>query len=330
MAESKKEKSYLIWMLKIIATIMVIYIHSANIFGYSNTTIPDYLRPFSLLSNTGVPLFMLISGYLFFRREVDWKENLRKKVKRLAIPFLIWSGFWILFEFAGYLIFPSRFENVLGWNLADFLYNWIGIPFTAGPLYGPLWYVRDLFIISIFAPFVQRLIRKYPIAFFILAVVFWFVPINRMFRQTVVLFVIGGVFSIQSDWIEAFKRIDYKIGFITLSAAIAASFVKIDCMYQLTIFLYTATAFLICNGLLHNKHVKSVCKYLAAYVFIIYVLHGKPLSIMQILYTSLLTGKGWVLLGYFILPLICFFAFLGVAIVFKKYLPRAYKICTGE
>lgn len=70
--EGKSKKSYLIWMLKIIATMMVLYIHSANIFGYCKIGMPNYLRPFSMFANTGVPLFMGLFQVFFSFTKKMW------------------------------------------------------------------------------------------------------------------------------------------------------------------------------------------------------------------------------------------------------------------
>lgn len=114
-----KSKSYTIWMMKIVATFLVVFIHSANIFRYANSFMPSVLTPFSMLANTGVPIFMVVSGYLFFLTQKDWKQNFIKKVKRLALPFFIWSCFWVGVEALGHIVLPGQFENVFGWSPAE-------------------------------------------------------------------------------------------------------------------------------------------------------------------------------------------------------------------
>lgn len=234
-------------------------------------------------------------------------------------------------EMAGHIVLPTRFQNVANWSLADFLLKWIGIPFTTGPLYGPLWYVRDLFIISIIAPFFQKFLRKCPICFLLISLLLWFSPISHMFRQTVLLFIIGEVLSMKSESIVCLKKKDYRIGFLTLIAGVATSFIKIDYFYQLIILLYILSAFLICKEIDNRGYdTKRKCELIASHIFLIYVLHGKPLSVMQIVYTSVVANTTMIITGYFIFPLICFFLCLIISIIFKKIMPKIYKICTGE
>lgn len=329
--EAKTEtKSYTIWLLKIFATFMVIYIHAANIYGYSNLQMPTCFRPFSLLANTGVPLFMLISGFLFFRKEVEWKENTLKKIKRLAIPFLIWSGFWVVIEVLGFLFFPAKFDNVFSDGIIGVLKLWIGIPFIQGPLYGPLWYVRELFIISIVAPLIQKPLRKWPKVFSIVGIVLWLLPINTMFRRTVVLFILGGALSNEKKIIEKLKRFNWKTGVIILLIGVAISFFQNSITYQITLALYSVSALIIGTELVKGKSAQRFSFEISKYIFLIYCIHGKPLSILQIIYTSLFKSPALVYVGYFLLPIICFGICLGIAYVFKRFLPSAYKICTGE
>lgn len=309
---------------------MVVYIHGANIFRYGEQSMPVVLSPMSLFANTGVPLFMLISGFLFFQKEINWKTNLIKKMKRLALPFFIWSGFWVVIEFIGYLVLPGRFENVLSGGLVGIILRLIGIPFLQGPLYGPLWYVRELFIISIIAPIIQKPLRKWPTVFALFAVSLWFLPINSMFRQTVVLFIFGGALSNKKEWIERLKKVEWEKGVMFLLAGAITSFIHNSIVYQLTLALNIISVFIIASNIVKKERIKKMSFKLSQYIFLIYCIHGKPLSIMQIAYTGFFKTPVLVSIGYFILPFLCFVICLCVAVLFKKYFPRMYRFCTGE
>lgn len=58
-----------------------------------------------IISHCAVPIFFLISGYLFFQglHEWDtktWKRKIRSRVKTLLIPYILWILFFILFILA--------------------------------------------------------------------------------------------------------------------------------------------------------------------------------------------------------------------------------------
>ena len=50
----------------------------------------------SLISNIicqiAVPIFFLISGYLFYNKEKSYTQKLRKRTKTILMPYFIWNG----------------------------------------------------------------------------------------------------------------------------------------------------------------------------------------------------------------------------------------------
>lgn len=51
-------------ILKAFSCIIVVYIHSFNIYSYSGKNQPCALYPIYIFTKLGVPLFFLISGYI--------------------------------------------------------------------------------------------------------------------------------------------------------------------------------------------------------------------------------------------------------------------------
>lgn len=191
--------------------------------------------------------------------------------------------------------------------------------------------MRDLFIISIIAPFIQEPIKRWPGAFLVVSIASWFLPINPWFRQTVPLFLIGGVFTARPSWNKLIKAMDYRIGILTLIGGIVSSFFnEKDFFYQLTIALYLMSAFIICNTVATRVAAQGVCRSIIPYTFMVYVLHGKPLSIFQIGFTTVFSSKLFIVIGYFIIPIACFVLCLAIAVIFKQLMPKTYKVCTGE
>lgn len=85
------KKNETINYLRCIAAIFVVYIHSANIFGYMNIN-NEYIKSNLLiyLFNTAVPIFFLISGYLtFIKKDINYKNHYKKKLKTLVLPYVI-------------------------------------------------------------------------------------------------------------------------------------------------------------------------------------------------------------------------------------------------
>lgn len=124
-----------------------------------------------VLTDCAVPMFFVISGYLFFLRQDDgftwaqYKAKMLRKCKILLLPFFIWN-------ILGALSYPSRFidatltEKLLGfWSQRMEWGSW------AGPWDGPLWFLRDLFVVMLFSPFIYWIIKRIGIWFIVVMLV---------------------------------------------------------------------------------------------------------------------------------------------------------------
>lgn len=111
-----------------------------------------------VLTDCAVPMFYVISGYLFFIKQdsytwTEYKNKILKKCRTLLLPYLIWNIIAII-------VYPEQFfnvsviEKILGfWSRRVEWGSW------SGPWNGPLWFIRDLFVVMIFSPIISKLIK---------------------------------------------------------------------------------------------------------------------------------------------------------------------------
>ena len=163
--------------------------------------------PFSLwLGETGVPVFFFISGYLFFISKKTYWQKLETRVHTLLVPYLIWNFMLLVLYLATYVIgYP---QEINGRNIADYqLSDYIRLFWDRGsydngnfvPLLCPLWYIRNLLIMSILSPFLYYIIRYARELFLLLIVAWWLTTYHNAFiPQTVLFFSLGAYFSILS------------------------------------------------------------------------------------------------------------------------------------
>lgn len=119
-----------------------------------------------------VPFFFVCSGYFLCRHYVNgsvvavWRVEMRKRVKSLLVPFVIWSIIGICL----YQLLPARIVANLAHGrdlFANFPDGWrfwargFGIYPYAHPLVVPLWYVRSLLIFVVLSPILFKLIEKW-------------------------------------------------------------------------------------------------------------------------------------------------------------------------
>ena len=136
--------------------------------GHANC--PQTLR--DIIYSFHMPLFFICSGFFFSLTDTDnWKKFLERRVKRLYIPFVKWSIFFLLlhnlFYSAG--ILNSDYGNIHGetssiYSLNEIISRFLNILFRMSGyepfILGAFWFMRALFVGSIFLFCLVWLMRK--------------------------------------------------------------------------------------------------------------------------------------------------------------------------
>lgn len=183
--------SHAISFLRFPLAVLVVYIHSLGNGELTtlahdglNVNLRDLLGVMISqgVANIAVPLFFLISGYLFFSDSIftkdDYKNKLKSRCFSLLIPYLLWNFVPLLFVFSKRLIggcFSGEFFSLYAyirnidwlhvfWNSESMTSAIVGINGERMPLSGPinypLWYLRDLIILVILSPLIYSIIRS--------------------------------------------------------------------------------------------------------------------------------------------------------------------------
>lgn len=159
--------------MSFISIVFVLYIHSQftqdEIAGMHTN---DYIQTFwsGMVGRCAVPLFYMISGYLFFLNVPNGMQSvfgkIRKRVRTLLIPYIIgclfFVGFYVIVEM---MPGTSRFLNnsmmsIFQQPLAKLLCaTFYGI--NGGMPYAfQLWFLRDLILIVLTSPLWYALLRQ--------------------------------------------------------------------------------------------------------------------------------------------------------------------------
>ena len=137
------EESERIQILKIWFTIMVIFVHSyteeVNFVGESLVLqVPDWLSMIKFIvshsvSGCAVPGYFFISAVLLYKKEFTWIDNIKKKIKTLLIPYLIFNTVWIIIYFTAQQIavfrpyFPQKSDIVSNWGIMQYVDAYLGL-----------------------------------------------------------------------------------------------------------------------------------------------------------------------------------------------------------
>lgn len=271
------------------------------------------------LVKVAVPVFFIMSGYLFFSNVKEWnltvyKEKMLRRAKTLLIPYLIWnllmavklktfcwSMFWVYWKPAGAQI------------------DWLGNEqLMTAPANMPLWFLRDLIIVSLLTPIIYISIRR--LGYWLLGLlticylsgICAFIP--GLSAYAVYFFTLGAFLSVHNlDFVETMKR--YELPSYILSVILA---IAIMCTYHTLIFSSLMLAFRITGAIsvfclashISPKGQSPLCDsayfiYLAHYVFF--------MSFIDETYFALFgTSTASLSVHYLLCPLIKVTIFVGI------------------
>lgn len=147
MINDKKRIKFLDYM-KIVAIIMVISLHASlwNTNFITNNTFSTYFQYSLRLIMEGVPIFLLVNGYLKLSKKYDLKKHISKTTK-LFIIYCIWVLILTI-------ILSIINKNAITFSsvIELFLQSSSNNPYT-----GILWFLRYLILIYLFFPIIKYL-----------------------------------------------------------------------------------------------------------------------------------------------------------------------------
>ncbi len=206
MNNKKRLSEAITWLrFPMIFFIIMLHCYSVQRLEGSHDVYFKVLYPFSLwLGETGVPGFFFISGYLFFLSNKKYAEKLGSRIYSLLIPYLLWNlillSIYIILYTIGYPQIING-KSMVDFSIIDYLrLFWDRGSYDNGnfvPLLCPLWYIRNLLIMSLLSPLLYYIIR-YARELFLIAITFWWITTyhNAFIPQTILFFSLGAYFSI--------------------------------------------------------------------------------------------------------------------------------------
>jgi surface polysaccharide O-acyltransferase-like enzyme len=314
-----------------------------------------------VLTHICVPVFYLISGYLFFIGLEKWDNFLfLKKIKKrcisLLIPFLIWNSIYILMSLIG--IFRENgwlgvqnffidngywhlYWDCREWNLDRV--NWLGLSNRASsPYLYPLWFLRDLMVVCLASPILYAIFNKIKILGLALLLVCYVsgLFINKPgFSATAFLFFGAGAYFRMNN-IDV-TRFAYKYrSFVYVLAAFLWIICTVlnghnttegDFVYPFyiivgSIALLNLSTFIVRNDIL------NIPTLLIKSSFFVYLLHPiKVINIVLAMSEKVFGGTNPILMtiGYLLVPVVVVGICVLIYYLMDKFTPRLCKVLTG-
>lgn len=326
---------------------MVLYIHSGfhdyphEIQGMVfNIQLQKFIS--GMLGRCAVPLFYVISGYLFFQnmdnRTILW-HKIKKRIRTLIVPYLIAACFFPLFYIimgnipgTGRFINSDDFTNQVCQSMWQILCSLFYDAGNGSPFAFHLWFLRDLIIIIACSPllyYIKKVNRGGMLLIILLLLDFChikYIPVYAL-----LWFWAGALFLMS---LGRMKSMFFPVLFILIS--IIELFVQSSVWEYLQIPIIALGLVSIWN--LYDKLVSKsfnlenhnlscvVCQY----TFFIYLFHEPSLNIVRKLLILILgrSSLGFAI-NYLVSPWIFVVLFVILGFYFKKYSPRIYSICVG-
>ena len=360
-------------LLRFPLALAVVYLHCGGTVDTApyrdglNTNFSDLLciTVSHVITHVAVPSFFLISGYLYFKEgKINYSlyhAKIQKRFYTLFLPYIL-SNFipflFVLFKRIGGGILNGTWENVILYlNSTEYVHlfwdieplnltsqNLLGISTPlSGPINFPLWYLRDLILLTVFSPLIYLLLkygRKYTIFILLICYISGIWITNKILPITgVFFFSLGAYFSLfKIDFLNS--RIMKSVIFKTLAVMFLIIAVYYDGMntylgtiaYKLFICTGVFMTFYIGNKMV-NKGIQ-VNKFLTESSFFIYVSHFIFVFLINIhlliIDKFLVKSTGFLLtVDYLLYPILITILCVTTKYFLQRFIPSIYSLLTG-
>lgn len=336
-------------VLSLVSIILVLYIHSGfhadEIEGMMwNDSVQTFVS--GMMGRCAVPLFYVISGYLFFLKVPEGMKSIygkmKKRVGTLVVPYIIGCLFFV--GFGVLMAVLPRVSKYMNSSMMPLFSNPVGeilrsIFYDAGngsPCAFQLWFLRDLILIVATSPLWYLLLKHLR---WILVVTSFgltylhipFIPFYALFW-----FLLGGqLVQVKNKYGGASLTVFTIVVFLFLSVVqlfmpdmIDWELVKIPIIILGLISIWGIYDMVLGKDFKLSEHrwLATACQF----TFFIYLFHEPTLNIVRKLIVVVL-GKNefGYLASYLISPWIFTACAVFAGLLFRKYLPKVYNICTG-
>ena len=169
--------------ISLILTFLVVILHAYNLESSEvvlsmNSFIQNFIS--YGICTIAVPMFFMISGYLFFYKfkpTLDgWINKYKKRFKSLVIPFVVWCVGWMIIL---YLVQLTPFGQVFFSNMivSEFNLKQLFEYTFKYPIPFQLWYILDLIKLVIISPIIYYIVKLVGKIYASIIIVLWFINI---------------------------------------------------------------------------------------------------------------------------------------------------------
>lgn len=147
-----------------LAIFLVVMLHASGAYFLAFSDSWNTITTYSSFTRQCIGLFFIITGYLYYKKEIEASNHLAKGVRKLFIPFMFWWLFYFLYNnhYNGLKI-SSLFQHseVHLWFMYTYICMYIFLPIISNPLknlpsYYILMIIAMLFYVHSLVPYIHR------------------------------------------------------------------------------------------------------------------------------------------------------------------------------
>lgn len=287
-----------------------------------------------------VPVFFIISGFLFFKgvesygREL-FERKLRSRVRTLLVPYVLWTLICLLYLSLKHL--PTILHTGdLGCISDMFTWQIFWMYKESLPLHFALWYVRDLMLMCLITPVIWLFIKHLKhIAMLLIFGLFMIhnIDYHISFPISIFYFSLGSYFSICHIDIQ---KISMKLGrSILLIAAIA---IGCSVLEDITLTRFSHIMFALCclgmSCFFTGKYECKIPQLLTDSVFFVYASHCIMIVMMfNRIFMPLIPDTAypaWLFLRLFVVGILTLVTCVLLFVLLRRFFPKTISILTGS
>lgn len=316
-------------LLKVLLTVGIVFRH-AELVGTAerNAAFGAFNQGMMLFTELCVPLFFVLSGFLYFHNVPDKPDakyflgKTRTRVFSLLIPYIIANTvaffcYWLAYRYA-----PDMMSGFFGdeWKNPLFIY-W------TGPVNMSLWFIRDLLFAVICAPLTWLLVRYTKFwGVLALGLVWYFLGMRPWYNF---FFTLGAWASVcKIDVAGACRRTGP--WFLLMYICTFAAPLSYESLKPLTLLAGLPLCIFAADRLMQWKkwEIPTVWQ---AWCFFIYLYHYIPIISFKKLFVKIFDPSGFwsLMLVYVAVALITLVLMTALFMILKKLLPRTTGVLVG-
>lgn len=332
--------------MSFLSILLVIYIHSYYLEG-NDFEMNKFIQLFwgQGICRIAVPLFFIISGYLFFCNVDEgvrtvWRK-IKKRRKTLLLPYIlaniVFVSVFILMhyipqteQFVNSPVVESLKDGSIWGNFKELF--WLPVGFH-------LWFLRDLILVILSTPILYYLLKYIPwITVVVLFLISMIIPSIADHLFAWAWFTTGACLAVTRTSLFSFEY-NYSgyicacgLLFLFLDSVCIGLGVDIPFVFHFAgvvsgvVGIWLLYDFVVKRPVIKGKLLNEVTQY----TFFIYLFHEPALNVLKKLPPFLFGQSQWIYLScYFIVPWLMLVSAIWVGKQLKRFTPRLYNLLTG-